>query len=261
MKYLDSHCHLNSEELRHQVPQELQLCRDAGVAAMVVVGTTLDDSCEAVELSRQWKDFGLRAACGIHPHDSAKVPADWEGQLKELMVLPEVCALGEIGLDYYYDFSPRDVQRRVLSRQLELAHELDSPVIFHVRDAFDDFWSVIDQGPAPRRAVLHCFGGTLDDALKGIERGWFIGVTGVVTFAKADEFRSIVAQIPVESLLCETDCPWMAPVPYRGKTNRPSWVVQVYQRVAQVKGLALDDLTRQLWLNGQNLFGLETPYV
>ncbi len=256
MNYVDSHCHLNSQELRETIQQELQLCQEAGVKRLMVVGCDLADSQEALEMRQRSGAVELYAAVGIHPHEARKAANGLPQALKDLAASEAVSAVGEIGLDYHYDFSPRPVQRQVLEEQLQLARSLDKPVIFHLREAYDDFWTIL-QGLEPKKAVLHCFSGTLADAKKALDRGWYLGITGVITFAKAQDFRDLVAQIPLESLICETDSPWLAPKPYRGKINRPSWVPLVYRALAEVKGLPLQQVTSQLWLNCADLFRWE----
>lgn len=257
MNYIDSHCHFNSPELRDFIPEELERCRAAGIERMAVIGGNLADSEEAVEICRRYEGYGLFPVVGIHPHDSKDAAEGLPERLLELAALPEVRAWGEIGLDYHYDLSPREVQRRVLAQQLRAAAGIGRPVVFHVREAYSDFWPIIETEGAPQKAVLHCFSGTADDARRALDFGWKIGVTGVITFARADEFRAVVKEIPLESLLCETDSPWMAPTPYRGTVNVPSRVPLVYAKLAQVKNVSLEDLKKQIWHNCSEFYGLE----
>ena len=257
MDYIDSHCHFNSPELRGDIPEELERCRVAGVGRMAEIGSNLADSEEAVEICRKFPSYGLFPVVGIHPHDAKDAAGGLPERLLELAALPEVRAWGEIGLDYHYDLSPRDVQRRVLAQQLEAAARMDKPVVFHVREAYDDFWPIIEQAGAPKKAVLHCFSGAREDAEKALGLGWKIGVTGVITFARAEEFRAVIKEIPLESLLCETDSPWMAPVPFRGSVNVPSRVPLVYAKLAQVKESDLEYLKAQIWRNCFDFYGLE----
>ncbi|ERL24546.1 hydrolase, TatD family [Jonquetella sp. BV3C21] len=258
MTYIDSHCHLNSPELESLMPDELDACSAANVRGAVIVGTTLDDSRQAISLCRRWGGrMALKATAGVHPHETSALPDGWTDQLKELLGQPETAALGEIGLDYHYNLSPRDRQLDALRLQLRLAGETKKPVVFHVREAYGDFWAVTDSEPTPCGAVLHCFDGTSADAAAGLERGWFIGVTGAVTFASRDELRETLGGVPLESLLVETDCPYMAPVPFRGKTNRPSWVPLVYSKLAGVKNVSVGELAEAVRANAARLFGLE----
>lgn len=256
--YADSHCHLNSPELRGQVGAVLGRAQEVGVARMAVIGSTLADSAEAVQICRRYRSCGVFPVVGIHPHEVKDMPAGGLPQkLLDMAALPEVKAWGEIGLDYYYDLSPRAAQLEKLAQQLEAAKALDKPVVFHVRDAYSDFWPLMTPSRAPEKAELHCFTGTLDDARKALDRGWKIGVTGMVTFAKAENIRAVVRELPLQSILCETDSPWMSPKPFRGLINEPSRVPLVYRKVAEVKGADLDELIVQVWRNNAEFFGLE----
>ena len=255
MRYTDSHCHFNSPELRGTTRECLLRARDAGVARMAVIGTTLDDSEEAVEICRSDAEFGLFPVVGIHPHEVKDYGGEIPPRLLELAALPEVRAWGEIGLDYYYDISPRDEQINLLALQLEAAKDLRKPVVFHVRDGYDDFWRVMTSGRTPEKAELHCFSGNLDDARRGLDLGWKFGITGVVTFKKAEELREIVKFLPLESLLCETDSPYMSPVPFRGKTNEPSRVPLIYAKIAEIKGISVEETAERIWKNNAELFG------
>lgn len=253
MNYADSHCHLNSPELRSDIPAELERCRHCGVEKLMLVGSTLADSLEAFNLCRQYPEYGLYCSAGIHPHEVQDVASGLPQPMKDLIANPQVKALGEIGLDYHYDISPRDLQLQILEEQLHLAVKLDKTVIFHVREAYDDFWKLIER-VSPPKAVLHCFSGTQEDAKRALDRGWYIGVTGVITFVHAEEFRDVIAKVPLESLLCETDSPWMSPVPFRGTVNRPSRVMLVYKKLAEVKKMSLERVVSQIWENCGKFF-------
>lgn len=257
MKFIDSHCHLNSPELREAVPAELERAQAAGVQRMAIVGSTLADSVEAVNLCRQYEAAGLFPVVGIHPHEVKEMNGTIAPELMELEKLPAVKAWGEIGLDYYYDLSPRETQIQMLSLQLEAAKTLDKPVVFHVRDAYNDFWPLMTPERTPVKAELHCFTGSWDDARRALDLGWKFGVTGMITFKKAEEIREVVRKLPMDSLLCETDSPWMAPVPYRGTVNEPSRVPLVYQKLAEIKGLPVEEVAEQIWRNNAEFFGLE----
>ncbi|MGI6076406.1 MAG: TatD family hydrolase [Pyramidobacter sp.] len=256
-EFIDCHCHLNSPELREGIPAALERGRAAGVTRMAVVGSTLADSLEAVEICRRYPSAGLFAVTGVHPHEVSEMNGVISPQLLEAAELPEVKAWGEIGLDYYYDLSPRPLQIRMLALQLEAAKAMDVPVVFHVRDAYDDFWPLMTSDRAPEKAELHCFTGSMEDARKALNRGWKLGVTGMITFKRADEIRDVIARLPVDALLCETDAPWMSPVPFRGKINEPSRVPLIYKKLAEIKGLPLDELTCRVNRSAVEFFGLE----
>ncbi len=256
-KFIDSHCHFNSPELRDDIPAALERARERCVARMAVIGSTLADSEEAIKICREYQSYGLFPVVGVHPHEVKELAGEIPSRLIDLASLPEVKAWGEIGLDYYYDLSPRPEQIKMLAAQLEAAKSLRRTVVFHMRDAYDDFWPLMTSDRAPEKAELHCFTGELSDVKKAIDRGWKIGITGMVTFKKAENIRALVKEIPLESLLCETDSPWMSPVPFRGKINEPSRVPLVYEKVAEVKGISVEEVAEQVWRNNVEFYELE----
>lgn len=256
--FVDCHCHLNSPELRDGIPAALQRARDAGVTRMAVVGSTLADSREALEICSRYRPWGVFPVVGVHPHEVKDLPkGELPQELTEMAARSEVKAWGEIGLDYYYDLSPRPVQIEALVLQLDAARALNKPVVFHVRDAYDDFWPLMTPDRAPEKAELHCFTGGPEDARKALERGWKLGVTGMITFKKADDLRRVIEELPVDALLCETDSPWMSPVPYRGKVNEPSRVPLIYEKLAEIKGVSVDELADCIRRSAAEFFGLE----
>lgn len=262
MTFYDSHCHLNDPQ--YDVAAELELCRRACVGALMVVGTTLQDSRRALEIALQYGDDGpaLGASCGLHPEEIAAADDDWGGQLEALLSHPCCLALGEVGMDYHWHpFNPA-AQARVLETQWHLAIRHKKPVIFHLRDchaAFRDFVKAMP--PLPCGAVMHCFGGTKEDAAFGLDRGWYVGFTGAITFKRADALREVAAYVPTDRILSETDCPYMAPVPHRGKVNHPAWVEAVCRCLAQVKGVSVQAMADAVCANGAALFGLEVKHV
>lgn len=257
MVFFDSHCHLNDP--RYDFDAELELCAQKGVAGGVIVGTNLQDSARALSLARRAGEqgFAFGASCGVHPEEVEGAQGDWLDQLQQLASDPYCVAIGEVGLDYHWQPYDPELQKAVLTPQLEMARQLGKPVIFHLRDCHADFWSFMEgQDPLPG-AVMHCFDGSLGDALRGLEQGWYVGFTGAVTFKRSDELRAIVAALPKERLLSETDCPYMAPVPHRGKENRPAFLPFVVEEMAKAQGLAPEAMAAQLAANGKALFGLD----
>lgn len=260
MRFIDSHCHYNLPELGEGAELEAKLDRALaeGVVKSAVVGSTMEDSREAIELCRRYgKKYGLFAVTGIHPHEVKELTGDYMSELTAMAENPLTRAWGEIGLDYYYDLSPRELQIRVLGEQLEAAKSLNKPVVFHVRDAYEDFWPMMTETLAPEKAELHCFTGSKEDLYKGLDRGWMFGVTGIVTFKRADDIRELVKLMPVENILCETDSPWMSPVPFRGKTNEPSRMPLIYRAVAEVKGMDVREFCEQIWENNIKFYNPE----
>jgi TatD DNase family protein len=201
--------------------------------------------------------MSIYAAVGIHPHDAAKVPKDYIEKLKNLAKEKKVVAIGEIGLDYYYDFSPRDTQKEIFARQIELALEINLPMIIHTRESMGDTFNILDStGGWKAGGVFHCFPGDLNDAKYLITKGFYISYTGVITFKNADKTRTIIKDIPLDRLLIETDSPYMAPEPYRGERNRPALVIKVAETIATIKNISLDEVGQITTNNFNRLFNL-----
>jgi len=227
---IDSHCHIDGPEYDADREAVIARARDAGVTTMLNVGTGDPHSGafeRAVELAE--KHAEIYAAIGVHPHDAKLFDDKAEQRLVNLVGQSKrVIAWGEIGLDYHYDHSPREVQRAVFRRQLQIARELNLPVVIHSREADDDTINILREGLVgyQRAGVMHCFGGSLQMARDAIDLGFYISLAGTLTFKKADDLRDIARQLPLERLLIETDCPYLTPVPFRGKRNEPARVVE-----------------------------------
>jgi TatD DNase family protein len=224
----------------------------------IIDGGSEVEQARAFRLVQDWP--ALRFAIGIHPHQAGI----WDGRLDEATAIvaraldeqPAACAVGEIGLDYHYDFSPRDVQRDVLRRQLVLARARTLPVVIHAREADEDVLAALkDAGRPPIAGVMHCFTGTLDFARRSLDLGLHISLAGIVTFPKADALREVARYVPEDRLLIETDSPYLAPVPNRGKRNEPAWVVHVAGRLAETRGTSLARLAEETTVNYTALFG------
>ncbi len=257
MMLIDSHCHLNFnmfDEDRHEV---LARAKDAGVVAFINPGTTLADSRHIVAMADDIPN--LYAAIGIHPNDAAGFDEDTLAQLRRLAQHPKVVAIGEIGLDYYWDEAPRPVQQRVFEQQLALAKALDKPVIIHQRDSAADTMAILRQwgvGQAHPGLVLHSFSGDQAMADEAIDLGFYIGISGPVTFKNARDLPGIVANLPKNRLLVETDAPFLSPHPFRGKRNEPARVRLVAEKVAELQQTAFAEMSRQLTKNTEVLFNL-----
>ncbi|MCL4517297.1 MAG: TatD family hydrolase [Firmicutes bacterium] len=255
---VDSHAHLCDEAFDQDRDEVIDRAVGAGITAIMDVGYDLDSSGRAAVLAGRRQE--VHAAVGISPHDAAKAPGDYLDQLAGLAKNQRVVAIGEIGLDFYYD-EPRDRQREVFQDQLELADKLGLPVIIHDRDAHGE---ILDLLRSRRRTeypagVLHCFSGSLEMARECIKMGFFLSVAGPVTFHNARRLAQTVAELPLERLLVETDCPYLTPVPYRGKRNEPANVALVAARIAEIKGLPVDKVARITTENAAALFGLKQP--
>lgn len=258
--FVDSHCHIDGPEYDSDRDEVIARARDAGVTTMLNVGTGDPHSGafeRAVELSEKHSE--IYCAIGVHPHDAKLFDAAAEQRLIDLAKKSSrVIAWGEIGLDYHYDHSPRDVQREVFRRQLRIARELKLPVVIHSRNADDDTIAILREGLSgcERAGVMHCFGGGLQMARSAIDLGFYISFAGNLTFKKADDLRDIARQLPLDRLLVETDCPYLTPVPFRGKRNEPARVAETARCLAELKGVEFEETGRVTSENFGQLFGL-----
>lgn len=260
--WTDSHCHLQDEffdegaDTLAEVTATLQRAYNAGVDRVVIVGTGGASSYEALELATLKSPVELYATVGLHPHDA-------KDDLAPIVELARagndrLVAIGECGLDYYYEHSPRDQQRQAFSAQLALATELDLALVVHARGAFDDLFSIFRSEGVPLRTVIHCFTGTPVEADACLELGCDISISGIVTFKNADELRAAAMLVPLERLHVETDSPFLAPVPNRGKKNQPAWVSLVGEYVAHLRGEDVEAVRAATSANSARLFNI-TP--
>ena len=251
MRWTDTHCHLNHPDLYAEWQAALFRAQQSGVERLLLVGYDLESSRRAVELAAQ--SDALYAAVGIHPHDAAQCNADALATLRELAQQPRVVAVGEIGLDFYRDLSPRAAQYEAFHAQMHLTQSLGLPVILHCRDAYDELLGVLAEYPTVR-GVLHCFSGTEAHAQRGLELGYSLGIGGVITFKSAEPLRAIVRAMPRDRLLLETDAPYLAPHPYRGKRNEPAYLPLIAQQVAALWEVSLETLSALTEANVARLF-------
>jgi len=251
---IDSHAHIYYRDYAGDFDEMLQRAADAGIAAMLVVGTDLESSRESVELAEKYPQ--LYAAVGVHPHDAAQVSDACYDQVRALALSSsKVVAIGEIGLDFYRDRSPRPDQERVFRAFLRMADELKKPVIIHDRDAHRQVLDCLRE-ESSQRGVLHCFSGDVALAAEAVEMGFYISIPGTVTYPANNALREVVRAISIDRMLVETDCPYLSPVPHRGKRNEPAYVRLAAERVAEIKGLTLDDVARITTKNVRDLFGI-----
>lgn len=252
---IDSHCHLTDPRLAEQLDAVLERAASAGVRRMITIATDLDDAMKAIELCRALDN--VRCAIGVHPNYCGHVPPEDLPRLRQLQFDPSVIALGEMGLDYHWNDSPRDRQRHAFEFQLHLASELGRPVVIHCREATDDCLAIMRALPSIR-AVFHCFTGSPDEARKILDGGYLLGFTGAVTFKKHDDLRAACRLAPLDRILVETDAPYLSPEPVRKqKANEPAFVMHVAAVVAQVHGVSVEELDRITTSNVRELFGLE----
>jgi TatD DNase family protein len=253
---VDSHCHLDYSPMREDIPGVLAAARAAGVVQFVHVGCSRDRLETAVDIAEAHAE--VFAAIGIHPHDAITTDAEALATVERLAARPKVVAIGETGLDYHYDRSPRDVQRRSLAEHVELARRLSKPLVLHVRDAHDEARAIVrETGPRTERpGVVHCFTGTPDDARAWVELGFHLSFSGIVTFPKSDELRAAARACPPDRLLLETDAPYLSPAPVRGPGNRPAHVAFTCAYLADHLGLAAADLAARAAQATREVFGM-----
>jgi len=252
MRLIDSHCHLQSLKPDER-ERALDAARERGVHGFLVPAIKLDDADELLEMCYRHGD--VWCALGVHPHDASTWREGDRERLVGLLADPHAVAVGECGLDFHYDTSPRDVQERVMRTQWEIALELDLPVVVHNRDSNERMLSVVrDSAFAKLKADFHSFAGGLEMGRELVEHDFYLGFTGMVTFNRADNVREVIPEVPSDRLLVETDTPYLAPVPHRGKRNEPVYVVEIARRVAEETGTPLEELASRTTENFFRLF-------
>lgn len=257
MNLFDSHAHLTDERFDGDRDEVVARMAESGVARCLLIGDAATDAAPALEMAARCGN--MWAAAGLHPHDASLWDAALEERLRAWLAHPKCVALGEIGLDYHYDLSPRDVQRAVYEAQLDIALELGLPVILHIRDAHGENTDLlrgrVRAGRMPR-GVMHCYTGSWESAKEYLDMGLYLSLSGAVTFKNAPKLSQVAQNLPADRLLVETDCPYMAPVPMRGRRNEPAFVRYTAQRVAELRGVTLEELADQTARNAMALFGI-----
>jgi TatD DNase family protein len=256
MELIDTHCHLAFEQFAGDIDAVVERSRAAGVTGWVTIGTNTQENRKAVELAGRFEN--MYATVGIHPHYAQNATADDFAEMKRLAQNQKVVAIGETGLDFHYAFSKQNDQKRVFAEQLELARQMNLPVVVHSRDAFDDTIEILDRfGEGVKRVVFHCFGGSAEQARIVIEKGFYISFTGAVTFKNAENLRQVAALVPLGRLMVETDCPYMSPEPMRKqKINEPALMVHTVKRLAELKEMDLADFVDSVTAVSRNFFDL-----
>ncbi len=252
---IDTHCHLDFERFDDDRDAVVARAVDVGIERIIVPALDLQNCTAVLALTERYDN--VYAAVGVHPNSSAGWQDGWIETLRDLAGRDKVVAVGEIGLDYYWDKSPKSIQHKALAMQLELAAELDLPVIIHNRDSSADVIRLLAESPLvgrQRPGVLHSFSADWATAVAALDMGFYLGFTGPVTFKKADELRRIAAQVPLDRILVETDAPFLAPHPYRGKRNEPAHVAYVAERIAQERGVETAVFAQQTTANALKLF-------
>ena len=255
MSLVDSHCHLDDEQFDRDRAAVVARALEAGVGCMLSIGSGNGppDLEAGIRVAELWPQ--IYATVGVHPHDAAKATAETWPRLRGLLAHPKVLALGEIGLDYHYDFSPREVQREVFLRQLEMARQAGKPIVIHTREAWEDTLGILREhwGSSNGGGIMHCFSGGAQEAEQVLGMGFHLSFTGVVTFPKALRVQEAVRRTPLDRLMVETDAPYLAPAPYRGKRNEPAWVVHTARKLADLRGESFEQVAQATTANFERL--------
>lgn len=250
----DSHAHIDDNRFDGERNAVIERAKEAGLVGILNAGACMESSARSIALAEEHSC--IYAAVGIHPHDAAKAQAGDYEQLADWSGKPKVVAIGEIGLDYYYDLSPREIQQQVFIRQLDVARQCHKPVIIHDRDAHGDLMAILKKEAQGLSGVLHCYSGSWEMAKEVLKLGFYISFAGPVTYAKDGKLKEVAANMPLERLLVETDCPYLTPKPYRGRRNEPAYVRFTAEEVAQVRQLEFAELAAAATANTKRLFGI-----
>ncbi len=256
MTWTDTHCHLEDARYPESTDEVLRQARDRGVSRFITVGCDLESSRACLDIAARHDD--VWATIGLHPHEAVSGVDEISKLVQDVFDTSHhssrLVALGEAGLDYYYDHSPRDVQRDAFAAQIALARHHDLPLVIHTRDAWDDTWDVLSSEGVPTHTVFHCFTGGPDEARRCLDLGAYLSFSGIVTFKNARDVAEAATICPADRILVETDSPYLAPVPHRGKPNRPSFVVDVGQHIAQLRSVSPDELAKTTSTNATRAF-------
>jgi TatD DNase family protein len=255
MSLVDSHCHLDDEQFDRDRAAVVARALEAGVECMLAIGSGSGppDLEAAIRLAEAWPQ--IYATVGVHPHDAVKATEETWPRMRELLTHPKVLAVGETGLDYHYDFSPRAVQREVFAQQLEIAHQAGKPIVIHTREAWEDTLRILRDhwGSSGCQGIMHCFSGGPQEAEQVLAMGFHLSFAGVITFPKALRVQEAARCAPLDRLLVETDAPYLAPAPYRGKRNEPAWVLHTARKLAELRGESFEQVAQATRANFQRL--------
>lgn len=253
MVIIDTHVHLNDDRLFKDIDAHIQSANDKNVSKMIVIGYDKISSLRAVEIASKYD--GVYAAIGIHPSEVHKTGSYDLDDIETLISHPKVVAIGEIGLDYYWDKTYKDLQKEYFIKQIQLANKYNLPISVHMREASLDTFNILKDNPV--RGVMHCYSGSLEMAREFVKLGMYLGISGVVTFKNAREIKEVVQAIDLQYLLSETDAPYLTPEPYRGKLNKPEYVTYVVEKISEIKDIPYEEVINQLNENTNKLFNFE----
>ncbi len=253
MILVDTHAHLHFGRFSSDVDDVVERFKREGGKYLINIGINVEDSEKALKTARK---YGFKAAVGVHPHDSKSVPKNYIERLEELAKDKNVVAIGEIGLDYYRNLSPKEVQKKVFIEQIELAEALKKPLIIHVRQAYEDVYEILSSVDLPDPpGVIHAFSADLDWALKFIKLGFMLGIGGTVTYPKNEKLRNVVKGVGIDSILTETDCPYLPPQPFRGRRNEPLYVKYVLEKISDLLNISVEEAGKKILNNAMEVFG------
>lgn len=253
LRFTDNHCHLYDPRIPEGTAGLVAAARDAGVHRMITVGCDAETSRAAIDIAAQYDD--VWATVGLHPHEARH----GVGTIVDLIGEPKVVAIGECGLDYFYDHSARDVQKQAFAEQIRLAHDHSLPLVIHTRDAWEETFEILDREGMPVSTIFHCFTGGPDEVSACLSRGAFVSFSGIVTFKNAEPLREAARLCPLDRMLIETDAPYLAPIPHRGRPNQPSWVTHVAAGLAEATGHSLETIAEATDRNAVIAFRLPLP--
>jgi TatD DNase family protein len=255
---IDTHCHLDNEQFAADQDQAIARALEAGVDTMVAIGTGEGPPDLEAGVRLAERHACILATVGVHPHDASKIDAEIYSRLAALLRHPKVIALGEIGLDYHYDHSPREVQREAFIEQMRIASDARKPIVIHTREAWEDTLALIEEHwtPSGLPGIMHCFSGGPAEAERSLKLGFYLSFGGIVTFPKATNIQEAARIAPADRVLVETDAPYLAPVPHRGKRNEPAFVTETAKKVAALRGESLESVAQTTTANFRRLIGL-----
>jgi len=255
---IDTHAHLDDSSFDSDREVLIKRAFDSGLGYIISIGSDIPSSRRTIDLVQQYNN--IYATVGLHPHEAKKWDSKTYEELKKLSQSSrKVVAVGEMGLDYHYDDSPRDVQQEAFRQEIRLSREIGLPIVVHTREAEEDTMMILTEEKASEvGGVMHCFSSSRELALRCLDMGFYISLAGIVTFPKAVELQKLVAELPLDRILVETDCPYLAPVPHRGKRNEPAYVRHTAEKVAQLKGLTLAEIAKVTSENTKRLFRIST---
>jgi len=251
--FIDAHAHLTHEE-SEGLPEQLTRAKEANISAIINICCDLQDLLRGLELAKQSEAPKIYTVASLTPHDAAKDDAAFFLEIKKAIKNNLLAAVGETGLDYYYNLAPKEVQISSFCRYRDLAQESKLPLVIHCRDAFDDICKILDPAKELKGVMLHCFTGSVDEARRAINRGWYISLSGIVTFPKSVALQEVAKFVPLDRLLIETDSPYLSPQGYRGQKNEPSFLLATAKKVADLKEISLDELAESTTQNVKRLF-------